>query len=354
LGGIIRIHPYVLPLALAFLAAGCASQIVNYTNVPIKMGGQLAPSSEDVRGAILSAGAAVKGRRWSMTDAAPGHIIGWLDADRNPQVHKHLAMVDITYGAESYSVAYRSSARLDYSPGDSTINSSYNDWVKELVEQINQTLGKREAQGAAAVPIAARNPFKNDLPNVGDTWTYELTYRSRRGQPAPKPSQRTFVVRTSSVSQTSISDELVLDDMPAENTTHGNGSYLLTQAVSIFAPYFTAFHDVSKDAPFGEVTIQDSPCKENYYCEATVTLAGLETVAVPAGNFSAVKVLVEQRWRAAGNTPNAAQMSGSRVLMAWYVPKVKRVVRYWSRSILGTLMPFESTFNVELLSYKVK
>jgi hypothetical protein len=350
----VRIRAFVLPLALICLAAGCATQLVNYADVPIRMGGEVTPSSEDVRDAILSAGPAVKGRRWTMTDAAPGHIIGWLDVDRSNQVHKHLAMVDITYSAERYSVAYRSSARLDYSPGDSTINPSYNEWVKELVEQINRTLGQRKASGAAAAPIAARNPYNSDLPTVGDTWTYELMYRSRRGQPAPRPSQRSYVVRTSSVSPTSISDELVLDGAPAGNTTHGNGSYLLTQAVSIFAPYFTAFHDVSKDAPFGEVTIQDSPCKENYYCEATVTLAGRETIDVPAGRFSAVKVFVEQRWRAAGSPPNAGQMSGSRVLIAWYVPEVKRVVRYWSRSILGTLMPFESTFNVELVSYKVK
>jgi len=339
-------------LVLAPFHSQAAEPIVNHVDIPIKTRGGPQPALEEVRNAILAAGPLVASRPWIMGEAAPGMIVGWLDVGKGA----HIVTVDIAYDVKRFSVAYRNSHRMDYEPANTTIHRSYNAWVKELVDQINASVGAMNPTGAAdPSPVtSAAQLFTAQRPRPGDTWTYRVTYRSRRGQPAPTPSQRTHVIKVSSVSSSEILDRLVVDDVQESDAAHKEGAYLLTQGVSVFSPYYVAFHDVSKGAPFGEVSILDAPCKETYVCEATASLRGFDAVEVPAGRFVALRIVVEQRWRAGGTPANAAQMSGNRTLTAWYAPQVKRVVRYWSRSRLGEVLPVDSTFDVDLVKYELQ
>ena len=65
-----------------------------------------------------------------MKEAEPGHIVGTL------HLRKHMAIVDIPYSTNSYSILYKDSAQLDYN-GD-TIHQNYNGWITNLNNAIQQ------------------------------------------------------------------------------------------------------------------------------------------------------------------------------------------------------------------------
>lgn len=339
-------------VSLASIHLQAAEPVVNFSDIPIKTRGGAQPAPEEIRNAILAAGPLVASRPWIIGDAGPGKLVAWLDVGKGA----HIATVDIAYDAKRYSVAYRTSHRLDYEAKERTIHKAYNLWVKELVDQINASVSAITPTGVADPTrvTSASEIFAAARPRPGDTWTYQVAYRSRRGQPAPIPSRRVHVIEVTSVSSSEIVDRVSVDGIDGEAAVHTDGSYLLTQGVSVFSPYYLVFHDVSKDAPFGEALIRDVPCKAAYVCEATASLRGFDAVEVPAGKFMAIRIVIEQRWRAAGTPANAAQMSGNRTLSAWYAPQVKRVVRYWSRSRLGEIPPVDSTFDVDLVKYELQ
>jgi hypothetical protein len=72
----------------------------------------------------------------------------------------------------------------------------------------------------------------------------------------------------------------------------------------------------------------------------TVTVAGWDTVEVPAGKFRAIKVVVEGEGRTDFYRPYAVQTS------IWYVPEVRRWVKYQASNPAGVR-------SEELLSYKL-
>jgi hypothetical protein len=51
-----------------------------------------------------------------------------------------MAVVDITYTLDDYSINYRDSTNLKYNPGDNSIHSSYNKWVGNLRKAIDTQL----------------------------------------------------------------------------------------------------------------------------------------------------------------------------------------------------------------------
>ena len=197
------------------------------------------------------------------------------------------------------------------------------------------------------------------MPQAGDTWVYTLSYPRLRGQwgQANRPSTN-YVVKVGGVNEGRITDQISTDGgtmsdvvQPSEPTIGPQ------QSVSLFSPYLVASRDLPSRGSVENVSILDPGCRGQYLCEASARVAGQETVTVPAGSFTAVKVLITQNWRSSGSLSNMAQtagMMGGRTLTVWYVPELKRAVKFQSRLTVGEVPPVEANFDLDLVSYQVK
>lgn len=107
------------------LAVGCMRQakLESPSGLQVKGATGQALSSAQVKQAIL---AAAKEKGWVARELSPGMITASL------AVRNHLAEIDIPYSGSTYSLLYKSSANLDYKPGDQTIHNQYNNWVNYL------------------------------------------------------------------------------------------------------------------------------------------------------------------------------------------------------------------------------
>jgi hypothetical protein len=118
------------------------------------------------------------------------------------------------------------------------------------------------------------------------------------------------------------------------------------------------FQGIASGARVGSVEVRDAACSSGYRCEAKARNAGKEIVDVPAGRFEAFKIVVEQQWSPFSVVSTlgsaGADMTGGRMVTAWYSPQVKRVVKYSSRLVAGAIPPMDATFDLELVSYQVK
>ena len=218
------------------------------------------------------------------------------------------------------------------------------------------------AKPAAAAAVASFAPSTvtsaTRMPQVGDTWTYQLSYPRLRGQwgQATRPSS-TQVIRVGQVGDGRIVDQLSIDGGSTSETTHSSGAFLAPQGVPVFSPYLVAFRDLPQRGSLGTVTILEPGCTGRYLCEASARVVGQESVQVPAGTFNAIRVEVSHSWRSSGSASGAATtagMMGGRTLAVWYVPELKRAVKMQSRITVGDTPPVESTFDLELVSYQVK
>ena len=223
----------------------------------------------------------------------------------------------------------------------------------------SQRVSPAPVRPAPAAPVALAAPSGGRLPQVGDTWTYRLSYPKRFGIPLPEPSVRTLIVRIDSASETEIVDQVLVDGAQASATRHAKGAYLLTQGVSIFSPYLIDFTDLPRGAPLGDVTIQEPSCRSTHACVARARVVGTESVTVPAGTFNAVRILVDQSWRpgpsaSALGQHGMAMANGGRTLTIWYAPEVKRAVKFSSRHGVGDTPPVETHFDLELVGYQLK
>ena len=117
-------------LALVVSLAGCAGvPIMNVTDALTTNASGKAQSKEEVRAAILRAGAALG---WQIKDEGPNMLVGTL------QLRKHLAVVEIPYSTTNYSIKYRSSLNLNQK--GMTIHKNYNGWIQNLTRGINAQL----------------------------------------------------------------------------------------------------------------------------------------------------------------------------------------------------------------------
>lgn len=114
---------FLLVLAFAGVLAACRTAPVY--NVENDTFTATAPSLEAASKMIRAAGASLG---WQMQEQGPGHILGRLP------IRSHLAVVDINYDVERYSIRYKSSTNLKY---DGTkIHSNYNGWIENLQNAI--------------------------------------------------------------------------------------------------------------------------------------------------------------------------------------------------------------------------
>ena len=119
----------IMTLVLStLLFSGCRTNPVrnvndNPTNVSSKA------SLAQVRDGIVRAGTALG---WAMNADAPGHVLGTLN------LRKHVAVVDINYDREKYSITYKNSTNLKYD--GTNIHSNYNGWIENLDNAIRTQL----------------------------------------------------------------------------------------------------------------------------------------------------------------------------------------------------------------------
>jgi hypothetical protein len=119
---------FVAMISLTLALIGCRSApVYNATDVPVNASEKA--TAADVKKAIMSAGAALG---WQMKGDAPGHIVATL------ALRKHMAIVDIPYSTNSFSILYKDSTELGYN--GSSIHSNYNGWVQNLERQITARL----------------------------------------------------------------------------------------------------------------------------------------------------------------------------------------------------------------------
>jgi hypothetical protein len=196
------------------------------------------------------------------------------------------------------------------------------------------------------------------MPQPGDSWTYRLSYprlRGEWGQPDRAPA--THVVTISEMRDGKIVDLLSVDGGSQTPTSHSDEVYLVPQGVSILSPYLVAFRDLPAKGSLGTISILDTPCGGPYRCRASGRVMGTERISVPAGQFAAIKVVIEESWQAASGSTMGIQtgrMSGGRTLTVWYVPELKRAAKFASRITVGDIPAVEPTFDLELVSYQVK
>ena len=116
-----------LAIALTIMLVGCATEIVNVKDAPVRTLSGKELTIDQTTKAIVLAG---MGLKWEMDVAAPGHIIGTLN------IRSHQAVVDITYNTQVYSITYKSSKNLltvDVNTGEPVgIHPNYNGWIENL------------------------------------------------------------------------------------------------------------------------------------------------------------------------------------------------------------------------------
>jgi hypothetical protein len=211
------------------------------------------------------------------------------------------------------------------------------------------------APPVAAVPPPRRLTIAERMPQVGDTWTYRLSYPRQPGQPIRPPS--TYIVKLQGISQGTITDQISIDGATPSSVVHSRELTLAPQVVSLFSPYLIAMRDLPARGWLGTVSIEDTPCTGQYGCRAGAKVLGTEEVTVPAGKFVAKKVLIDETWWPAspsGHMNQVSQMNGGRNLTIWYVPELKRAVKFASRITVGDIPPIEANFDLDLVSYQMK
>jgi hypothetical protein len=204
------------------------------------------------------------------------------------------------------------------------------------------------AVSAVVIPAAsaAPNATSSRFPQVGDTWTYELSQRGR----GVKPGRQGYVVKVVYSSEAKISDQVSLGGGPPDESDHARGRYLVTQVVSVLSPYLAVFEEPSVGTSLGDiVTSADAGCRGRERCEVSGKVVGRETVRVSAGEFDAIKVTVTQVWRAPSSFQGGLTDT-RRELTGWYAPQVKRFVKVTSRPTFGTAPDFE----LQLVRYQLK
>ena len=119
--------------ALAVALAGCArmAPIYNLDSVPVVAPGGKALDPEQVRAAIIAAGA---GLGWRIGDAGPWALEGTLT------LREHIAVVDIRYEATRYTIRHKRSTNLN--ERDGVIHSNYNGWIQNLDRAIRSQISR--------------------------------------------------------------------------------------------------------------------------------------------------------------------------------------------------------------------
>ncbi|ODN42760.1 hypothetical protein [Piscirickettsia litoralis] len=118
----------LLIATLVAVVAGCSTTLYNVNNHPVPN----SITSPQMKKAILTAGGQIG---WKMTEVKPGLIKATYAQG------KHLAVVNIKYSTQSFSITRANSAGFEYDAKNSTIRRHYNWWIsnleKKIIAQVN-------------------------------------------------------------------------------------------------------------------------------------------------------------------------------------------------------------------------
>jgi hypothetical protein len=102
--------------------------VKNPTDIPLSWSGDGKPTIELIQRAII-AGCAQRG--WACQAIRPGEIRAVL------HLRKHMAEALVSFNTETFSVRYVDSAEPRYDAAENTIHRKYNQWVANLITDIN-------------------------------------------------------------------------------------------------------------------------------------------------------------------------------------------------------------------------
>lgn len=115
-------------LLIALAITACVSHATNIYNVDGASYNATDPlDAKSAEQAIKNAGSKIG---WNMETIRPGLIRGTLN------LREHLAVIDIDYDAQGFSINYVDSENLNYDEEANVIHKSYNKWIGILERRI--------------------------------------------------------------------------------------------------------------------------------------------------------------------------------------------------------------------------
>ncbi|MBV8031509.1 MAG: caspase family protein [Betaproteobacteria bacterium] len=205
-----------------------------------------------------------------------------------------------------------------------------------------------EKPGPSAQQVAAVSPSllgtgidDSRLPRVGDLWEYAITdtiSHQRRGA--------RFEV--TGVSKDGILETGGPTDTKPTTRAHAAGASLrYVGDILQLSPYLLDFGEIKDGQAWRSLVVEnDRACQgASLSCRYDAKVVGHEKVAVPAGSFDAVKVVVDFNWSGPSQT-------AWRQFAYWYSPEAKRVVKASARTRAG-MMPaaLANDYDVELTAF---
>lgn len=132
--GLIPATLFVLVFVAQIAFARDAVPVINHDNIGVVTTSGKALTSEQVKQAIILAGAS---KTWTVSEQTDGSLLASLNM-RN----KHTVMAKIVYSTEKYSITFLDSSNMKSSQenGVTVIHPNYNRWVKNLLQEINTEL----------------------------------------------------------------------------------------------------------------------------------------------------------------------------------------------------------------------
>jgi hypothetical protein len=182
------------------------------------------------------------------------------------------------------------------------------------------------------------------MPQSGDMWTYRYIDRWTNSTKGP------FVHEIVGVSETVIRERRHLEDAQGNGTEHSFGAtpefVRGLCGMPEFAPYLQVFEvlDVTRR---WDIVLADPADPGKWVFSGQIT--GFETLTVPAGTFTAMRVELNGK-KSISLSPGSDAARAKFVL--WYAPEVKRVLKYTRQTYKWNGDPLDQEA-CELLDYKV-
>lgn len=116
-------------LVLLFMSGCRSGTVMNVVNAPVEVAKET--SDDKIYNAIKNAGLSLG---WIVKKSEPGIATAQLN------LRKHMALVEIKYDNNNYSINYKNSMHLKYDPAKNTIHNNYNGWIQNLNNAIQVQL----------------------------------------------------------------------------------------------------------------------------------------------------------------------------------------------------------------------
>lgn len=217
----------------------------------------------------------------------------------------------------------------------------------KIRESAGTSVSPQQAQSTALVTADGK------LPQAGEQWVYKV-----RGRWANTPL-RTLEVAATGADNAGVTESVALINdkarKPVEQRSVPGPAAYITDSKELgteFSPYLAAFGQLGEDTVWSDIP---TPNSDSFWTgwHSTGEVTGRETVKVPAGEFSALKVEV---WSARSGSGSSTENYTEPVRVhyqIWYAPQIKRYVKM-VRSVVAKVGQTMDTDTFELVSYRQK